>query len=45
VDFPAAIEGLKRYASSWPARVLEFRKQYVAMQSVTPELALPARAS
>jgi len=36
VDFPAALEGLKRYASSWPMRGLEFRKQYVALQAVTP---------
>jgi hypothetical protein len=37
VDFPAAVEGLKRYASSWPMRGLEFRKQYVAMQTMPPD--------
>lgn len=34
VDFPSATEGLRRYASSWPRRGLEFRKQYVAMQTL-----------
>jgi len=34
IDFPAGVAGLIRYAQTWPARGLEFRKQYVAVQSL-----------
>jgi len=33
IDFPAGVAGLIRYAQTWPDRGLEFRKQYVAVQS------------
>jgi hypothetical protein len=35
VDFAPAAELLSAYASTWPERGLEFRKQYVVIRSVT----------
>ena len=34
-DWPAGIEPLVRYATSWPQRGFEVRKQYVCMQTVS----------
>jgi hypothetical protein len=33
VDYPAGVEGLVRYVKTWPDRGIEFRKQYVGVQS------------
>lgn len=34
-DFAPAVESLTAYASKWPERGLEFRKQYVVIRSVS----------
>jgi len=36
VDFPEGVAGLLRYVETWPHRGMEFRKQYVAIQSFPP---------
>jgi hypothetical protein len=33
IDRPAGVEALKRYARSWPDRGVEYRKQYVCIQT------------
>ena len=33
-DFPAGKEALLKYVKSWPGKGMEFRKQYVVVQSV-----------
>jgi hypothetical protein len=37
VDRPAGAEALKRYAQSWPDRGVEYRKQYVCIQTLEPD--------
>jgi len=33
-DFPAGAQALAAYVQSWPQRAIEFRKQYIAIQTV-----------
>lgn len=37
-DWSSGAERLRQYVHKWPQRGFEFRKQYVAIQSMTPEL-------
>lgn len=43
-DFAPALEMLTAYASQWPQRGLEFRKQYVVIRSVTRSVNHSAKA-
>jgi hypothetical protein len=36
VDWPSGVEALVKYAKSWPDRGLEYRKQYVGIQTRAP---------
>ncbi len=36
-DFPPGAEALKKYVASWPARGIEFRKQFITVQTFDAE--------